>query len=52
MKVGERAARSGPTKGMGRTQNAHAWEWGDALFIVLDPFRRTAVTRGKCKADN
>lgn len=23
----------------GRPQNYYAWEWGDALFIVLDPFR-------------
>jgi hypothetical protein len=24
-------------------QNFYAWEWGDALFVVLDPFRYTRV---------
>ena len=26
-------------------QNYYAWEWGDALFIVLDPFRYTKQNR-------
>jgi len=39
-------------RGMGPTQNTYAWEWGDALFVVLDPFRYTAAERGRRKADN
>jgi predicted phosphodiesterase len=39
-------------KGVGPTQNTYSWEWGDALFIVLDPFRHTAPERGRHKADN
>lgn len=26
-------------EGIGYPQNYYAWQWGDALFIVLDPFR-------------
>lgn len=26
-------------------QNYYAWEWGDALFIILDPFRYTRQNR-------
>jgi len=25
-------------KGIGRLENYYAWEWGDALLVVLDPF--------------
>jgi hypothetical protein len=25
-------------KSVGRLENYYAWEWGDALFVVLDPF--------------
>jgi hypothetical protein len=27
-------------------QNYYAWEWGDALFIVLDPFANSSTERG------
>jgi len=27
-------------------QNYYAWEWGDALFVVLDPFRYSVRARG------
>ena len=27
--------------GMGVPQDYYAWEWGDAMFLVLDPFRYT-----------
>ena len=27
-------------------QNFYAWTWGDALFVVLDPFRYTLVGAG------
>ena len=27
-------------------QNYYAWEWGDALFVVLDPFRYSNPQRG------
>ena len=30
------------TKGIGHLQNYYAWQWGDAQFIVLDPFWPTA----------
>jgi predicted phosphodiesterase len=29
----------------GTPENYYAWEWGDALFIVLDPFRYTKDSR-------
>jgi hypothetical protein len=31
----------------GPSQNYYAWEWGDALFVVLDPFSYTLPTRGR-----
>ena len=30
----------------GLLQNYYAWEWGDALFVVLDPFRYSLRQRG------
>jgi predicted phosphodiesterase len=39
-------------EGVGPAQNYYAWEWGDALFVVLDPFRYTAEERGRRKPDN
>jgi hypothetical protein len=30
---------------LGLPQNYYAWEWGDALFIVLDPFRFSGYNR-------
>jgi hypothetical protein len=39
---------SGNTKtenGIGTPENYYAWEWGNALFIVLDPFRFTVNNR-------
>lgn len=35
-----------PTPGYGLRQNYYAWEWGDALFVVLDPFGYSARSRG------
>ena len=29
------------TEGCGLRENYYAWEWGDALFVVLDPFWNT-----------
>ncbi|MBX7220459.1 MAG: metallophosphoesterase [Blastocatellia bacterium] len=29
------------------TQNYYAWNWGDALFIVLDPYHETTARPGK-----
>jgi predicted phosphodiesterase len=37
-------------KHVGRVENYYAWEWGDALFVALDPFWTTNKT-GKNKAD-
>lgn len=34
-----------PESDLGMPQNYYAWEWGDALFIVLDPFRFSAYNR-------
>ncbi len=31
----------------GLRQDYYAWEWGDALFLVLDPFWFTATQRGQ-----
>ena len=31
----------------GPPQNYYAWEWGDALFVVLDPFRHGQAQRGR-----
>ncbi len=35
-----------PDPQAGLLQNYYAWEWGDALFIVLDPFWFTTRQRG------
>jgi len=32
---------------VGPVQNYYAWEWGDALFIVLDPYRYSRGGRGE-----
>jgi hypothetical protein len=32
--------------GVGRLQDYYAWEWGDALFVVLDPYWYSAGSRG------
>lgn len=37
---------SNPPNGVNALENFYAFEWGDALFIVLDPFRYTNVGRG------
>lgn len=34
-----------PDKNVGALQNYYAWEWGDALFVVLDPYWFTPATR-------
>jgi len=38
-----------PEPGAGLLQDYYAWEWGDALFVVLDPFWYTRDRKG---ADN
>ena len=35
-----------PYPGAGLLQNYYAWTWGDALFVVLDPYWTSAKTRG------
>ncbi len=35
-----------PDKNVGALQNYYGWEWGDALFVVLDPYWSTPATRG------
>lgn len=35
-----------PDKTTGMLQDYYAWEWGDALFVVLDPYRFTPPARG------
>jgi len=35
-----------PKPPCGLLQNYYAWEWGDALFVVLDPFRYSLRQRG------
>lgn len=35
-----------PLPGVGLLQDYYAWTWGDALFVVLDPFWFTQRTRG------
>lgn len=37
-------------KHVGRAENYYAWEWGDALFVALDPFW-TTPRAGRNKAD-
>ncbi|QVL33541.1 metallophosphoesterase [Telmatocola sphagniphila] len=40
-------------KSVGRLENYYAWEWGDALFIALDPFWKTNQRgRGKDSSGN
>jgi phosphodiesterase/alkaline phosphatase D-like protein len=33
-------------------ENYYAWEWGDALFVVLDPFNNTLTNPNSAPADN
>ncbi len=33
-------------------ENYYAWEWGDALFVVLDPFNNTLANPNQNPADN
>ncbi len=33
-------------------ENYYAWEWGDALFIVLDPFNNTLINPNSDPSDN
>ncbi len=33
-------------------ENYYAWEWGDALFVVLDPFNNTLANPNANPADN
>ncbi|MBS1797048.1 MAG: metallophosphoesterase [Acidobacteria bacterium] len=40
-----------PDKTLGLLQDYYAWEWGDALFVVLDPFTFT-VSRARGDDDN
>jgi len=35
-----------PSSVSGLLENYYAWEWGDALFVVLDPFRYTTRDHG------
>ena len=35
-----------PRSHCGLLQNYYAWEWGDALYVVLDPFRYSVRQRG------
>ena len=35
-----------PHPNAGLLQNYFAWEWGDALFVVLDPYWHSGFTRG------
>jgi hypothetical protein len=37
---------SAPVPHCGLPQNYYAWQWGDALFVVLDPFRYSLRPRG------
>lgn len=43
------SGNSTPFEGAGLLQNYYAWHWGDALFVVLDPFWPTTERKG---ADN
>lgn len=42
---------SAEVKPTGRLENYYAWEWGDALFIALDPFWSTNQRGGRNRAD-
>lgn len=33
-------------------ENYYAWEWGDALFVILDPFNNTLTNPNSAPADN
>lgn len=33
-------------------ENYYAWEWGDALFVVLDPYNNTLTNPNSAPADN
>lgn len=35
-----------PDKTVGMLQDYYAWEWGDALFIILDPYWFTPASQG------
>jgi predicted phosphodiesterase len=35
-----------PDKNVGALQDYYSWEWGDALFVVLDPYWFTPPARG------
>ncbi len=41
------SGNSTPHPTLGLPQNYYAWEWGDALFVVLDPFTYTLPARGR-----
>lgn len=38
---------SNPDSTVGELQDYYAWEWGDALFVVLDPYWYTMPAKGK-----
>ncbi len=40
------SGNSTPDQTVGMLEDYYAWEWGDALFIVLDPYRFTPPSRG------
>jgi len=40
------SANSIPEPFIGLRENYYAWEWGDALFVVLDPYWSTASRQG------
>lgn len=41
------SGNANPHAEAGLLQNYYAWEWGDALFVVLDPFWFTQKQRGR-----
>ena len=40
------SGNASPLRYVGAPQNYYAWEWGDALIVVLDPFRYSRKQRG------
>ncbi len=40
------SGNSTPDKTVGMLEDYYAWEWGDALFVVLDPYWFTPASRG------
>jgi hypothetical protein len=40
------SGNSTPDKTLGMLEDYYAWEWGDALFVVLDPYWFTPPARG------